>query len=338
MEQILFTNWRAPDDIVCMSACIRDLVASYPEQYEIHVAGSNPSLWENNPYISKVWGPRPPCGIPNFRLNCVEQLVESGRVRLHYITAFHRNLQSRLGIELPVLHPKGDLHLSNEERAHSLVEGRYWLVVAGWKADMPARIWSVAKFQHLVSLLRNEGINCVQGGALLTGHRHPHLTDVESFVGKTDLRGFLRLVYHADGVICPVTFAMHAAAAFDKPCVVIAGGRESWWWEAYLNSPLRHFGEECASVLVPHRFLHSIGELDCCRITGCWKTHVVPHELVPEASLCELPVDDSHGQTIPRCLDGIRVSDVMAAVTDYINAGETTTEDKWLTTTAGSLV
>jgi hypothetical protein len=66
-------------------------------------------------------------------------LLESNRVKLHYLTAFHRNLQSQLGIELPVLYPKGDLHLIEEERTSSPVAGHYWLVVAGGKDDMPAK-------------------------------------------------------------------------------------------------------------------------------------------------------------------------------------------------------
>ena len=33
--------------------------------------------------------------------------------------------------------------------------------------------------------------------------------------GKTDLRQLIRLVYHAQGVLCPVTLAMHLAAAVE---------------------------------------------------------------------------------------------------------------------------
>jgi hypothetical protein len=244
-------------------------------------------------------------------------LRQSNHVKLHYITAFHRDLQSHLGIKLPVQVPKGDLHLSELERVTPPVAGRYWLVVAGGKEDMPTKIWSAARFQQVIDQLQKKGIKCAQGGALLPGHKHPRLNNVVDCVGKTDLRGFIRLMFHADGVICPVTFAMHIAAVFDKPCVVIAGGREPWWWEAYLNSPLRHFGDHCARVKVPHRFLHTIGKLDCCRDTGCWRTHVVADQLNPEARTCEYPTNDGTGQTIPRCLDEVRVSDVVAAVTSY---------------------
>ncbi len=244
-------------------------------------------------------------------------MQQSNQLKLHYVTAFHRSLQSQFGIELPVLYPKGDLHISEEERSVSPVDGPYWLVVAGGKTDLPAKIWSAERFQQVVDLLQKKGIKCVQGGAALPGHRHPHLTDVVNLVGRTDMRGFLKLIYHAEGVICPVTFAMHAAAAFDKPCVVIAGGREPWWWEAYVNSPLKHFGAQCASVSVPHRFLHTIGKLECCRTGGCWKTHVTPLWNIAQEGLCEHPIEDALGDMLPRCLDEIRVVDVVAGVLSY---------------------
>ena len=314
MEQILLSHWRAPGDIVCMTACVRDLMLSYPGRYEIHIAGSCPELWENNPYIVGAWGSRPPRGMPRYRLSCRDALMESSGKRLHYLTAFHRDLERQLGVSVPTLYAKGDLHLSEAEKSKPLVEGPYWLIVAGGKNDIPAKIWSTTRFQQVVARLRDEGIRCVQGGAQLPGHWNPELEDVENYVGKTDLRGFLRLIYGAEGVVCPVSFPMHAAAAFDKPCVVIAGGREPWWWEAYTNTSLRQFGGECAPVSVPHHYLHSIGQLECCQSTGCWKTHVVGEEFEDGDVVCQLPVDDTFGQTIPRCLYEITGSDVVAAV------------------------
>ena len=51
----------------------------------------------------------------------------------------------------------------------------------------------------------------------------------------------MRLTYHAQGMLCPVTALMHLAAAAEmkggwpknRPCVVVAGGREPMQWEAY---------------------------------------------------------------------------------------------------------
>lgn len=314
MKQVLLSHWRAPGDIVCMTACVRDLALSYPGQFEIHVAGSCPELWRGNPHISRAWGWRPPGDMPRYRLSCRDALLESDQTKLHYITAFHRDLGRNLGLPVPTLYPKGDLHLSEVEKSQRTVDDPYWLIVAGGKNDMPSKIWPAARFQQVVDCLHDEGIYCVQGGAQLPGHCHPELKGVRSYVGKVDLRGFLRLIYAADGVVCPVSFPMHVAAAFDKPCVVIAGGREPWWWEAYTNTTVRQFGGVCAPVAVPHTFLHSIGQLDCCRSTGCWKTRVLPNEPKSSGIACQQPTEDSSGQVIPRCLDEISVHEVVGAV------------------------
>ena len=149
---------------------------------------------------------------------------------------------------------------------------------------------------------------------MLEGHWNPELTNVIDFRGKTDLRGFLRLIYQADGVLCASSFPMHVAAAFEKPCVVLAGGREPWWWAAYTNTAVRQFGNDCTEVAVPHRYFHSIGQLDCCKVTGCWKSDVVRSDVQSSKVACELPTDDSFRQIIPRCLADVSVEDVVDAI------------------------
>ena len=110
---------------------------------------------------------------------------------------------------------------------------------------------------------------------------------------------------------------MHVAAALDKPCVVLAGGREPKWWEAYLNAETSYFGRQCASVQVPHRYLDTIGRLPCCEKFGCWKTHVTAAETTRPEACCVDPVNDGFGQTIPHCLKLIIAEDVVAAVLSY---------------------
>ena len=72
-----------------------------------------------------------------------------------------------------------------------------------------------------------------------------------------------------------MTLLMHLAAAVEvpgemengiwkmpknRPCVVVAGGREPAQWEAYPH----------------HQYLHTNGALRCCDNGGCWKSRVVP--------------------------------------------------------------
>ena len=48
-----------------------------------------------------------------------------------------------------------------------------------------------------------------------TEHHHPALRGVLDLRGRTDLRQLVRLVHHAQGVLCRVTLAMHLAAALE---------------------------------------------------------------------------------------------------------------------------
>ncbi len=313
---ILLTHWRSPGDIVCLTAAVRDLATAFPGRFAIHVGGACSELWKHNPHIAGTWGTRLPRNMLTMRVSYKPQLALANDMRLHFITAFHRAISDHLGLSIPVLQPHGDLHLSEEERASPLVEGRYWVLVAGGKADIITKIWPREFSQRLVSLLACKGVSIVQAGATFPRHEHPVLTGVQSTVGKTGLRDVLRLIYHAEGVICPVTFAMHVAATFHKPCVVVAGGREPWWWAAYCNSVEQHFGEDCSQVPVPHRFLHTQGLLDCCRDGGCWKTRLTAEPTLSSHD-CVAPIMSQQGRLSPACLAAVTPEIVADALLSY---------------------
>lgn len=85
MEQLLLSHWRAPGDIVCMTAPVRDLVLTHPGRYEVHIAGSHSPLWAANPHVAGVWGPRPPGNMRRVRLSCRGGLLQCDGQRLHYV-------------------------------------------------------------------------------------------------------------------------------------------------------------------------------------------------------------------------------------------------------------
>jgi hypothetical protein len=104
---------------------------------------------------------------------------------------------------------------------------------------------------------------------------------------------------------------MHLAAAVEtkqgqsknRPCIVLAGGREPVHWEAYPH----------------HTYLHSAGALPCCDDGGCWRSRVVALGDGGEydRSLCEWPVYISSRRVVPKCQDMISSSDVIAAIERY---------------------
>jgi ADP-heptose:LPS heptosyltransferase len=136
---------------------------------------------------------------------------------------------------------------------------------AGGKTDFTIKWWDSRRFQQVVQHFANR-ILFVQVGE--KNHHHPKLNGVVDLRGKTDLRQLVRLVHHAEGVVCPVTLLMHLAAAVEttpgapknRACVVVAGGREPAQWEAYPH----------------HQFIHTNGALRCCDSGGCWRARTVP--------------------------------------------------------------
>ena len=143
-------------------------------------------------------------------------------------------------------------------------------------------------------------------------HNHAPLERVLDLRGKTDLRQLVRLVYHAQGVLCPVTSLMHLAAAIEvkggvlknRPCVVVAGGREPSQWAAYPH----------------HQYIHTNGALRCCDNGGCWKSRVVPLGDGDEKDLPQNLCVDVVG-SLPRCLDMITAETVIKRVELYFNGG-----------------
>src|SRR5665213_2165936 len=161
---------------------------------------------------------------------------------------------------------------------------------------------------------------CQNGGTILAAKVVPFLTandtGVVNLVGKTDTRAFIRLMHHADGVVCPVTFAMHLAAAVEtrpgrprhRPCVVIAGGREPTHWEAYPH----------------HQYLSMVGALPCCADGGCWKSRcqlVGDGDAKDRHDVCVEPVQITPDLRIPRCMDMITPRHVIDRIEHYYQGG-----------------
>lgn len=325
----VFQNRWALGDTVCLSALVRDITIAYPGKYNLLMSGNFKSYWENNPHTRVMAkGDSGQIIVPQY----TEGIRAAGRgEKIHFLSWFHRDFMKKTGLVVPVTWPKGEIHLSPAERENRLVPYRYWVVIAGGKMDMTAKTWETARYQGVVDTLRAHGVRCVQAGADFHKHYHPRLERCDSMIGRTDsIRDMFSLIYHADGVICGVTGAMHIAAVFDKPCVVVAGGREEPWWEAYVNGYFpTSFGESCNPVLVEHKFLHTVGMLDCGigNLTkGCWKDRTVPVDHTDHTNthrkhqLCRKPVRNSV-PPVPACMQLIEVDHVVESVMEYYENG-----------------
>lgn len=271
MRKLILRNFQSPGDIVMLTAAVRDLHKCHPNQFVTDVRTSAPQLWANNLYITPL--SERDSGVETIQ--CHYPLIHhSNTGPWHFIHGFIQFLSDQLKVPIRPTAFKGDIHLATVEKQWmSQVQEitrepvPFWIVVAGGKRDFTIKWWDHARFQAVVNHFQGK-VLFVQVGE--KSHEHPPLKGVLDLRGKTDLRQLVRLVYHAQGVLCPVTLLMHLAAAVEikpgtfknRPCVVIAGGREPSQWEAYPS----------------HQFVHTNGALLCCDNGGCWKSRTVPLE------------------------------------------------------------
>ncbi len=325
-RRFILAHHRSPGDLVCLTALMRDIHLAYPGEFETDFNTTVQPVWANNPYVTRLWNHKdksPQITVPDTRLIACQYgkgIREQNNETIHFCSYFHRDFHKQTGIKVPLTAPHGDLHLSAEEKNTPPVQGRYWLMLTGGKSDFTIKVWHSRYFQEVTDQLGDMGLGVVQTGAAHTGHWHPKLTGdhVIDLCGWGGFREFMQQIYHAEGVICGVTAAMHIAAALHKPCVVIAGGREAWWWEAYVNEN-RGFGPQATGKHpMPHRFLHTIGLLDCCSHHGCWRNKVV--SLGNDKQVCTYPIITQE-MPVAKCMQMITPEHVMKAVGSYYTDG-----------------
>lgn len=310
---LILRHQRAAGDILVMTAVVRDIYRAYSDIFDIGVETSFTELWNNNPYIIKLKDKR--LGAAVYNLSYGDGIQKAGREPIHFLRAFHDDFEKKSGMKLPLTEPRPDIHLTEEEKSKRLVDGRYWVVLSGGKSDFTTKHPRFFDIQDAVTILSGMGLKFVQVGAQggKPASLHRTLDGAIDLRGKTSLRDLLSLIHNADGVICTITFAMHAAAALEKPCVVTAGGREEWWWEGYVRENPAFKG---LNVNVPHRFLHTMGLLDCCRgPRACWKNKVLKSE--GDKSYCSYPHAEPEGQTVPLCQHMIGANKIVESVLYY---------------------
>lgn len=310
---LILRHQRAAGDILAMTAVVRDIHRAYSDIFDIGVETSFTELWNNNPYIIKLKDKR--LGAAVYNLSYGDGIQKAGREPIHFLRAFHDDFEKKSGMKLPLTEPKPDIHLTEEEKSKRLVDGRYWVVLSGGKSDFTTKHPRFFDIQDAVTILSGMGLKFVQVGAQggKPASLHRTLDGAIDLRGKTSLRDLLSLIHNADGVVCTITFAMHAAAALEKPCVVTAGGREEWWWEGYVRENPAFKG---LNVNVPHRFLHTMGLLDCCRgPRACWKNKVLKSE--GDKSYCSYPHAEPEGQTVPLCQHMIGANKIVESVLYY---------------------
>ena len=272
-------------DRLMFTPAVRDLKTQFPD-YKINVISAGPEMWNNNPYLDN-----------DVNLSNADVVYDIGPAKvtkgsktngIHIARAFTECLSEKMNTVIKHGLLKPDIHLSETEKKASPVSGRYWVINID-TGPMSAKRWPPERFQQLVESMPN--ITFVQIGLSKDNQYRLRGANVIDLIDRTKIRELFSLVYNAEGCISLVSSLMHVAAAFDKPCVVIAGGREPVTFEHYPY----------------HRFLHTIGCVPCARLQACWKNSI---------GACL----DSDGTTA-KCMEIIPVSIVKEAVESYYNGG-----------------
>ncbi len=309
-RKVILKSPYAVGDIVLLTAVVRDLHQAYPGEFVTDVRTSFPAIWEHNPYLTPLRENDPEVEIIRSGLPTV---YHSNQVPFHCLSGFIDDINHSLGISIRPTAFKGDIHLSEEEKSWpgpmADLAGEdigYWLVSAGGKYDLTIKWWDHPRYQAVIDHYRKK-LPFIQVGQ--AGDYHPKLQGAVDLRGKTTLRQLIRLVYHAQGVLCGVTSLMHLAAAVEstqktgnaRPCVVVAGGREPPHWEAYPH----------------HQVIHTVGSLWCCANGGCWKTRTRALGDGTKYDRSDVLCQNRRGH-LAACMDMITSSDVIRRIQTYL--------------------
>jgi len=314
-RKIIFQNWQSPGDIVMLLFALDSLHRSYPDVFITDVRCTAREIFHGSPFITPLDDNEE--GVMVIKAE-YPSIHRSNTHPVRFVTAFAEHMEQRLGVRIRPGPFHSVVHITAEEErwvsaVHEVLKRDvpYWIINAGHKSDFTAKAWDFERYQALVD--RFPEIWFVQVGS--PEHTHPPLTgpNVLNFVGKTDTRQLIRLVWHSFGVISGVSFPMHLAYAVpphprfnrkSRANITIAGGREPAHWEEGPN----------------HHYLHTCGMLPCCDMGGCWKSRVVPlgDGDGKDNSLCVSPVMLGSGQWIGRCMEMISVDDVARVIEKYM--------------------
>ena len=299
-KSLILINKLQPGDVLAMTAAVYSLHRAHPGRYLTAVDTNCNAIYENNPDTISLDSAREMQAEPwQTHYPGINQCNERG---IHFMQAYCEYFEQELGIRIPLATNRPHVYLTDQEKVWinqvAEITGRhvkYWIVCSGVKSDYTCKLWN--GYQEVIDRLQGR-IVFVQVGKSAPSHLHPPLRWVINLVGKTDDRQLMRLVYHASGVLCGTTFLMHLAAAFEKPSVILAGGREPRQWNQYPFSTV----------------LSTVGYLPCCAKKSCWKSRTVPlgDGDPKDHDLCESPVFTDPPS--PRCMAIIQPQEVVEKI------------------------
>src|SRR5882724_6350742 len=119
MSKLILRCGLAPGDVVMLTAAVRDLHRCYPRQFQTDVRTLWHDLWAHNPYLTSL----SESDSAVEQIDCTYPLIdECNEIPYHCLHGFIQFLNRRLHLAIRPTAFKGDIHLSDREKAwHSQV-------------------------------------------------------------------------------------------------------------------------------------------------------------------------------------------------------------------------
>ncbi len=275
-----------PGDETILTGVVRNLHDTYPGRFRTYYKTRVPEIWYNNPHQTdpKFMEGARQIGF-GFNIGGTNDAAEKtglGRP-MHFMDVWARGLSEALGLPIPITTLKPDLYLTQEEIKTPIsdvlgFDGPFWLMSASGKTDCKTKMPPPSTWQGIVDALPE--IKFVRPSHTATinpsepwwdtdiGGKHIvwPLTGIIDLQGRTGIRNLMRLVYHAEGIVCPITFVQHLSAGLPvrpgkkRSCIVLAGVREPPMLTHYPGDEQRIH----KTIYIP---------MECNAGGGCWKSH-----------------------------------------------------------------
>jgi len=309
-KKILFRNHNNIGDILCMTAGIKAFKHAYPD-VQVSVETTAPALWDFNKYVDPNIEDATTIEIgPKIATN------KSNSWHVHLCDAYRICIEDRLNVHIPPVETRPDIYLSQEEIETPIIPDiPYWIITVGGEPNWTAKMYPMDRWQEIINLLKGK-IQFVQ--LQRENDNHPVLDGVIDMTGKTEnVRDLINVFYHSQGSIGLVSMHMHLSAAFDHPCVVVAGAREPSWFTHYLG----------------HQYIHTLGSVPCSRKiekstggetqAGCWKCTIESCQEHQEKFGVK-----AQDPLVPYCVERIYPSLVAGSVLTYYDGGRLKFDEK----------
>lgn len=214
-RKLIFQDASPLEATLWLTAALRDLHRCYPGKFITDVRSTAPALWQYHPHLTALSSEDPKVV---WLCPPSEVLWPVDGSTLHPLDAWVDWINQCLGLRIRPTEYRGEVPLSAiekrwvskvQELAEEVVP--FWILEAGGPYSTLAGRRNSA--DRIVRALKGE-VAFVQIG--MHGEDHPRVRGTIDLRGQSSLREWIRLIYHAQGLLTTTPFLSHLAAAVSR--------------------------------------------------------------------------------------------------------------------------